>query len=121
MREVLGVGHVYWYPRRKPHYDDEVCFTVQKMVDLVDVVVPWLDEHLPPSCKREQYVEWRAALLDYWEHHARKPRKPCSVEGCELMSRGKGLCHRHYYRYLKAKRLEADSGDGGFGDGAVLG
>jgi hypothetical protein len=38
----------------------------------VEVVVPFMDEHLPPSHKRGQYLAWRAELVDYWEHRARR-------------------------------------------------
>lgn len=94
--EYLGVGRVRWYPRRRPHYDDEVVYVVRAYRDLIDVVVPFMDEHLPPSYKREQYIAWRAALLDHWEHDAKRVR-PCTVEGCDEPRRAKGLCRRHYY------------------------
>lgn len=63
LHEFLGVGHVRRYPRRKAHYDDEVVFSVGARDDLVEVVVPFLDAHLRPSYKREQYEAWRAELL----------------------------------------------------------
>ena len=72
------------------------CFQVRKLKDLVDVVVPFMDEHLPASHKREQYLVWRAQLLDYWEHRARR-RRACTVEGCEKPQRAKGVCRGHYY------------------------
>ena len=71
---ILDCGTVHRYPRRRPHYDDEVVFVVQSHRDLVDVVVPFMDAHLPPSYKRSQYVAWRAELLDYWEHRSRSRR-----------------------------------------------
>lgn len=67
----LGCGRTRWYARRRPHYVDEVCFVVRGLSDLVEVIVPFMDEHLPRSYKRDQYGVWRAALLDYWEHDAR--------------------------------------------------
>ena len=57
--------------------------------ELVEVVVPFMDAHLPPSHKRTQYLEWRARLLDHWEHRARGG--PCSVTGCGE-SRAKRPC-----------------------------
>ena len=57
------VGSVRTYARRRPHHDDECVFAVQGRRDLVEVVVPFLDAHLPPSHKRDQYEAWRAALL----------------------------------------------------------
>jgi hypothetical protein len=93
MHEYFGVGAVRAYPRRKAHYDDEVCFSVRALRDLVGVIVPFMDEHLPPSYKREQYEVWRAALLDYWQHGMRR-RRPCTISGCDRPQRAKGLC-RH--------------------------
>jgi hypothetical protein len=95
LRAVLGVGHIYAYPRRRLHYDDETIFAVRKMKDLVEVVVPFMDEHLPPSYKRQQYLTWRDELLDYWEHRARRV-KPCIVDGCDEPRRAKCLCRLHY-------------------------
>lgn len=101
LRELLGVGRVHHYERRKPHYDDEVVWVVRSMPDLAHVVVPFLDEHQPASYKRQQYEAWRTGLLDYWEHQAKR-RRPCTVEGCEQPRRAKGLCRRHYYeRYRR--------------------
>ncbi len=96
LHTYFGVGTVHWYARRKPHDDDEVVFQVRRTADLVGKVVPFMDEHLPVSHKREQYLVWRAALLDHWEHHARR-RRPCTFLGCEAPQRAKGLCRSHYY------------------------
>jgi hypothetical protein len=95
-RDFLGVGRVHWSPRRKPHYDDEVTFAVQSLRELVETVVPFMDEHLPVSYKREQFVAWRERLLDYWEHRAKRVRK-CTIVGCERPRRAHGLCRRHLY------------------------
>lgn len=92
----MGVGNVYRRDRRKPHFDDEVTFRVQALADLADVVVPFMDEHLPPSYKRQQYERWRAELLEYWEHGAKR-RRTCTSPGCDEPRRAKGLCRRHYY------------------------
>ncbi|MGI9120399.1 MAG: LAGLIDADG family homing endonuclease [Acidimicrobiales bacterium] len=96
LAEFLGVGHVTQAPRRHAHYDDEVTFAVRSLSDLVEVVVPFMDEHLVSSYKRRQYEVWRGRLLDYWEHHAKRVR-PCSVDGCALPRRARGLCRHHYY------------------------
>lgn len=55
LKSLFGVGFVLHSPRRKPHYDDEVVFQVRRMKDLLTVIVPFMDEHLPPSYKRVQY------------------------------------------------------------------
>jgi hypothetical protein len=91
-----GCGFLSWYDRRKPHYDDEIAYHVRKLADLVYVVVPFMDEHLPPSYKLQQYQSWRGQLLGYWENSAKR-RRPCTVEGCDEPRRAKGLCRRHYY------------------------
>lgn len=93
----FGVGTTHRYARRKEHYDDEVVFQVRKLRDLVEVIVPFMDEHLPPSHKRTQYLSWRAELLDYWEHEARR-RRTCTVDGCDQPQRAKGVCRTHYYQ-----------------------
>jgi hypothetical protein len=91
----FGVGAIYRSPRRQEHFQDEVVYRVQRLDDLVHVVVPFLDRWLAPSYKRTQYDSWRAALL---RHHAsRRRRLPCSTAGCDTPSRAKGLCRRCYY------------------------
>ena len=72
--DILGCGAVHRYPRRRSHYDDEVVFAVQSMRDLVAIVAPFMDAHLPASYKRSQYLAWRAELLDAWERRSRRPR-----------------------------------------------
>ena len=42
------------YPGARAHYDDEITFTVRSLVDLVQVIIPFMDEHLPASRKRIQ-------------------------------------------------------------------
>ncbi len=63
LRVFFGVGSVHWRPRRRAHYDDEVTFQVRSRRHLLDVVVPFMDDHLPPSHKRQQYLEWRHELV----------------------------------------------------------
>lgn len=97
LHEFFGVGSLHRSPRRKPHYDDEVTYAVRSARELVEVVVPFMDEHLLASYKRVQYLEWRARLLDHWEHRARRVR-PCTIEGCDAPRRAHGLCRHHLYR-----------------------
>jgi hypothetical protein len=96
LKELLGVGRLVFFPRRKPHYDDEVTYVVARLRDLLEVIVPFMDEHLPASYKRQQYIEWRTELLDYWEHRAKRQR-PCTKDGCGRPRRAKGLCRHHYF------------------------
>jgi hypothetical protein len=97
VRALLGVGHLARSPRRRAHFDDEVQFAVQATRELVEVVVPFMDAHLPPSYKREQYLDWRVRLLDYWEHRYRR-RRQCNVEDCGQPARAYGLCRRHLWQ-----------------------
>jgi hypothetical protein len=96
LRAYFEVGHVNWYRRRKEHYDDEVVFAVQSLRELVEVIVPFMDEHLAPSYKRQQYEQWRGRLLDYWEHRAKR-RRSCTIDGCDRPHRARGYCRRHYF------------------------
>lgn len=92
----LACGSICDAPRRKPHYDDESSFAVQSIRDHLETTIPFMDAHLPPSYKRTQYLAWRARLLDYWEHQAKRIR-PCTVLGCETPRRAHGLCRHHLY------------------------
>lgn len=94
LREFFGVGRLVTYGRRKAHYDDEVTFVVTRLRDLVEVVVPFMDAHLPASHKRVQYEVWRSQLLSYWEHQARR-RRPCRLDGCYSASIAHGLSRAH--------------------------
>jgi hypothetical protein len=96
LREFFGCGGIYRYPRRQAHYDDECAFAIQSLKDHVEVTIPFMDAHLPASHKREQYLAWRAALLDYWEHDAKRVR-PCTVEGCDRPRRAHQLCRAHLF------------------------
>jgi len=101
-RAFMQVGRLYSSPRRKPHYDDECSFVVQSLRDLVTVVVPFMDAHLPESYKREQYLAWRARLLEYWEHNARRRgRRPCTVDGCDTPARAHGYCRHHLWEHRR--------------------
>ena len=97
LRSFLDIGHVYDSQRRKPHHDDESVFNATALRELLNVVVPFMDAHLPASYKREQYLAWRERLFDYWEHRAKRVR-PCTVDGCDAPRRAHGLCRHHLYQ-----------------------
>ncbi len=99
LHEFFGVGSIHFSPRRKPHFDNEIQFSVRALPDLINVIVPFMDEHLPSSYKRRQYLQWREKLLDYWEHRAKRPR-PCTVPGCETIRRAHGYCRKHLFEFL---------------------
>ena len=96
LKVFFGAGTLHRRARRRLHYDDEISFQVRALRDLVEVTVPFMDEHLPPSHKRDQYQRWRQKLVPYWEEKARR-RRPCSIDGCDAPSRGFGLCRHHYF------------------------
>ena len=56
LRAFFGTGSVHRHPRRQAHYDDEVTFAIQSLHDHINVLVPFMDEHLPESYKRQQYL-----------------------------------------------------------------
>lgn len=99
LHALFGVGHVYTSPRRKAHYDDEVTFAIQSLRDHLEVTIPFMDAHLPESHKRTQYLAWRAELLEYWEHRAKR-RRACTVDGCERPRRAHGYCRQHLWTHL---------------------
>jgi len=96
LRSFFGVGHVTRSARRKPHYDDEVTFSIQSMRDHLAVTIPFMDAHLPESHKRAQYLAWKAELLAYWDRSAKR-RRPCTIDGCERPRRAHGLCRQHLW------------------------
>jgi len=96
LQVFFGVGSLVRSARRKAHYDDEVAFVVQSLSHLVNTIVPFMDDHLPPSYKRKQYIEWRERLVDYWENGAKR-RRLCTEEGCDKPQRALGVCRHHYY------------------------
>lgn len=100
-RDALGAGRVYGVARRVERHQDVAVYAVQALPDLVSVVVPFMDEFLPPSHKRQQYEVWRAQLLTYWNTAARRVRD-CTADDCTEPRRAKGLCRHHYFeRYRR--------------------
>jgi hypothetical protein len=98
LHKTFGAGTLSLWPRRKVHYQDEITFAIQSLRDHLAVTIPFMDQHLPESHKRQQYLVWRAELLDHWEHRAKRVRA-CTVEGCEEPRRARGVCRRHLYAH----------------------
>ncbi len=98
LHDWFGVGSLVESPRRKAHYQDEISFMIQSLHDHLEVTIPFMDEHLPESYKRQQYIVWRTELLDYWEHRAKRVR-PCTVDGCDAPRRAHGVCRKHLYAH----------------------
>lgn len=97
LQRYFEVGSISRSHRRKVHHDDVVIYAVRGLADLINVIVPFMDEHLPPSYKREQYLAWREQLVEYWKNHAKRVR-PCTVEGCDKDRRAHGLCRHHLFK-----------------------
>ena len=100
LHDFFRVGNAHRYGRRQPHHDDTVIWSVRALGDLTSVIVPFMDVHLPMSHKRVQYLGWRTALLDYWEHRARR-RGTCTVPGCDAPHRAHGWCRHHLYVFRR--------------------
>jgi len=92
----FGVGRIYHSARRSPQHADAVVYQVQSLTDLVAVIVPFMEEHLPASHKRDQFEAWSRELLSYVETRARR-RGTCGVSSCSRPHRAKGLCRQHYF------------------------
>ncbi|HEY7133898.1 MAG TPA: hypothetical protein VIB48_02425 [Acidimicrobiia bacterium] len=88
LHQFSAMGSIVRSPRRRDHDDDdEIALTVQSTRALVEVVVPFLDAHLPPSHKRQQYEAWRAQLVEHWELRANRVR-PCTVDAMRAPAPG---------------------------------
>jgi hypothetical protein len=109
LHAYFGCGTVHAYPRRSPGFDDEVRFQVRRFADLRNVIVPFMDEHLPPSRKRDQFDAWREALLADAPRRSAPPRS-CLVDGCTRPHRAKGLCNTHYQAWVRAGRPSGEAG-----------
>ena len=75
LQAFFAVGHIFSSPRRRPHFDDEVAFQVRKLADLVGVIVPFMDEHLPNSYKHMQYRTSRVEVLNAWNLRSARRRQ----------------------------------------------
>jgi hypothetical protein len=63
--------------------------------------IPFAEQYLLPSAKRNQFDRWRADMEEYLEAHPARwglGPSPCSVPGCRKPVRGQGVCRSHYYR-----------------------
>lgn len=109
LQAYFGCGTVHAYARRAPTFDDEVRFQVRRFADLRNVIVPFMDEHLPPSRKRDQFDAWRHELLADATRRSTPPRV-CRVEGCGRPHRAKGLCSTHYRAWVRAGRPAGEAG-----------
>ena len=101
LRDFLGVGSVRTRLARKANWQPEAAFDVTSIKAHQDATIPFADRYLLPCAKRDQFEAWRASMTAYVERFDvrwGRGRSTCSIDGCEQLVRGRGLCRRHYYR-----------------------
>jgi hypothetical protein len=101
LQMFLGRGNVRDVPPMKEGWHPTSTFEVRSVRGHRYATVPFAERFLLPCGKRDQYLRWKADLDEYLERHpARWGEGPstCSVEGCGLPVRGRGVCRRHYYQ-----------------------
>jgi hypothetical protein len=97
LQAALGVGCISDAAPRKAHWQPISTFTVASLSAHLKATIPFAEQYLLTSAKRQQFESWRDHLLAYDQLHT-PGRSICSVEGCEKFVRGRGLCRSHYYR-----------------------
>lgn len=101
LRAFLGRGSIHHRGQRRPTWQPESTFAINSLLSHERATIPFMDRYLLPSHKRVQYDAWKTALRAYaTERNVRwgRGRSICSVEGCDLVVRGRGVCRHHYYR-----------------------
>jgi hypothetical protein len=101
LREFLGYGSITETPSRQVGWQPTSHFRINSRRGHHAATIPFAEQFLLPSHKREQFVEWRDAFLANEQAHPSKfgkGRSTCSVDDCPLPVRGRGLCRKHYYR-----------------------
>jgi hypothetical protein len=101
LRAALGVGAIRDEAPRRAGWQPLSRLEVRSIKAHVEATIPFFDEYLLPCAKRDQFDAWQMAIEDYIEQHRVNwgmGRSICSVEGCDRVVRGRGLCRTHYYR-----------------------
>ena len=100
LQAVLGAGSIQDRGSRRPGWRPECRLTIASESAHLRSTIPFGEEYLASCEKRRQFEAWRDALYAY---RARRPTRfgagpsSCSVEGCDGVVRGRGLCRHHYY------------------------
>jgi hypothetical protein len=100
LHELLGFGSISDRPQRRAEWEPLSTLTISSRTAHIASTVPFMDAYLlPPTRKRVQYEQWRAALFDYERERPRRVgHGVCSIDACGKPVRGRGLCRSHYYR-----------------------
>lgn len=97
----LGCGCLNDAPPRQAHWQPTSTLCIASNKAHRAATIPFAEQFLFPSAKRQQFEHWRDALYAYErDRPSRYGRGPsaCTEEGCERPVRGRGLCRSHYYR-----------------------
>lgn len=101
LQQLLGFGSISDRAPRRPGWQPTSCFRINSIRAHHAATIPFAEQYLLPSAKREQFLRWRDALLAYeLERPTRwgNGRSVCSEVNCDKPVRGRGLCRSHYYR-----------------------
>jgi len=98
LREFLGTGNLL-DERQRGTWQPTSSFTINSFKRHHAATIPFAEQYLLPSQKRQQFEAWCESMRLYEQTHGVKQgRSRCSVENCTDFVRGRGLCRRHYYR-----------------------
>ncbi len=103
LQAFLGVGSLRDVAPRRANWQPISTYAVNSIKAHRMAVIPFAERFLLESAKRRQFEEWRDTMDRYWQALPPRDRKGdgrnvCSVEGCDGLVRGRGLCRSHYYR-----------------------
>ena len=102
VRAAIGSGSISAdRPPARPGWQPTVRFDVRSHRAHRRHTIPFMEAHLLPSHKRQQFEAWRDDLAAYeGAHPTRWGEGPssCSILGCERPVRGRGLCRSHYHQ-----------------------
>lgn len=102
LQTFLGnAGYIRDVAVRNERWLPLVTYRVHSRIGIRTKVIPFCDQFLLSSAKRDQYERWRDDFCAYEANHPTQwGRGPsiCYEPGCDRPVRGRGLCRSHYYR-----------------------
>ena len=102
LRSLLSdTGYIAAITQKNRRWLPLATYKATSRIGIRDHVIPFFDQYLLASAKREQFDRWRGDFERYErEHPTQWGRGPsaCSQPGCNKPVRGRGLCRSHYYR-----------------------